>query len=74
MITLFKIISSIAGVFMILPIELSGDIRLGCALICAMGIFTSMILEDYKSDEINDLQKKINELEVKIDVLNKRDR
>ena len=69
MISMFSVFASIAGVFVMAPIEVSDNIRTACAFVYCIGVFTSVFLERQKNDKIKDLSKKIDELETKIGVL-----
>lgn len=72
MISMFSVFASVAGVFAIAPIEVSDNVRTVCTIIYGIAVFTSVFLEGRKNDKIDDLSKKINELETKIEVLEGR--
>ena len=74
MISMFSVFASIAGVFVIAPIELSDNVRTVCTFIYCIAVFTSVFLEGRKNDKIRDLSKKIDELETKIGVLERRNK
>lgn len=74
MIAMFSIFASVAGVFAIAPIDLSDNVRTVCTIIYGIAVFTSVFLEGRKNDKIDDLSKKVNELETKIGVLERRNK
>ena len=74
MISMFSIFASIAGVFAMAPIDLSDKVRTVCTFIYCIAVFTSVFLEGRKNDKIDDLSKKINELEIKIGVLERKNK
>lgn len=74
MVSMFSVFASIAGVFAIAPIELSDNVRMACTFIYGIAVFTSVILEGFKNDKIDDLSKKIDELETKIRILERRNK
>ena len=74
MISMFSISAGIAGVFMLAPIELSVNVRAVCTFIYCISIVVCIIADNNKRSKIINLSKKINELETKIGVLERKNK